>query len=103
MSITDALSMVFIAAGALFFLAGSIGLLRFPDTLTRLHALTKADNLGLGLTAAGLAFQADSIAVIAKLGMIWLLVIISSATVCCLIAGAVLRKMRTQRTGNATP
>ena len=39
-------------AGAFFFLAGTVGLLRFPDTLTRLHALTKADNLGLGLVAS---------------------------------------------------
>jgi multicomponent Na+:H+ antiporter subunit G len=36
-----------VLAGAFFFLAGTVGLLRFPDTLTRLHALTKADNLGL--------------------------------------------------------
>jgi len=103
MSITDVLSMLFITAGAMFFLAGSIGLLRFPDTFSRLHALTKADNLGLGLTAAGLAFQTDSIAIIAKLGMIWLLVIISSATVCCLIAGAVLRHTRIQRSGDPAP
>ena len=42
-------SIVAILAGAFFFLAGTVGLLRFPDTLTRLHALTKSDNLGLGL------------------------------------------------------
>src|SRR6516164_3951430 len=45
----DIVTIVAVSAGALFFLAGTIGLLRFPDTLTRLHALTKADNLGLGL------------------------------------------------------
>ena len=32
-----------------FYLAGSVGLLRLPDLYSRLHALTKADNLGLGL------------------------------------------------------
>ncbi len=32
-----------VVAGAFFFLAGTVGLLRFPDTLTRLHALTKAE------------------------------------------------------------
>jgi hypothetical protein len=45
-----------------FFLAGTVGVLRFPDTHSRLHALTKADNLGLGLVAAGLALQAESAA-----------------------------------------
>ena len=34
-----------VSAGAFFFLAGTVGLLRFPDSLTRLHALTKVDNL----------------------------------------------------------
>ena len=44
-----------VAIGAFFFfLAGTVGLLRFPDTITRLHALTKADNLGLGLIILGL-------------------------------------------------
>ena len=43
-----------LCAGAFFFLAGTVGLLRFPDSLTRLHALTKADNLGLGLIVLGL-------------------------------------------------
>jgi len=43
-----------VAIGAFFFLAGTVGLLRFPDTITRLHASTKADNLGLGLIILGL-------------------------------------------------
>jgi multicomponent Na+:H+ antiporter subunit G len=47
-------SVAAISLGVFFFLAGTVGLLRFPDTLTRLHALTKADNLGLGLTMLGL-------------------------------------------------
>jgi len=45
----DILTVVLVSAGGFFFMAGTIGLLRFPDTLTRLHALTKVDNLGLGL------------------------------------------------------
>ena len=42
-------------------LAGTVGLLRFPDALTRLHALTKADNLGLGLIVLGLLPRADGL------------------------------------------
>jgi multicomponent Na+:H+ antiporter subunit G len=43
-----------IAAGVVFFIAGTVALLRFPDPLSRLHALTKADSLGLGLIVLGL-------------------------------------------------
>ena len=80
-----------VVAGAFFFLAGTAGLLRFPDSLTRLHALTKADNLGLGLVVIGLLAQVDSVAGALKLVCIWLLVLLSSATVSQLIARSVRR------------
>ena len=51
----DIVTITAVSAGAFFFLAGTVGLLRFPDPLTRLHALTKADNLGLGLVVLGTA------------------------------------------------
>jgi multicomponent Na+:H+ antiporter subunit G len=38
---------VFMVAGCLFFGVGTLGLFRFSDTLCRIHALTKVDNLGL--------------------------------------------------------
>ena len=60
--LVDVFTLVAIAAGAFFFLAGTVGLLRFPDALTRLHALTKADNLGLGLIVLGLLPQVESVA-----------------------------------------
>jgi multicomponent Na+:H+ antiporter subunit G len=50
----DIVTIAAVSAGALFFLAGTIGLLRFPDTLTRLHALTKADVLLAGATVSQL-------------------------------------------------
>lgn len=82
------LTIVAVSLGALFFLAGTVGLLRFPDTLTRLHALTKADNLGLGLVVLGLLPQVS--APLAALGLIavWLLAMLSGATVGQLLAGA---------------
>jgi len=60
-----------VSAGAIFFLAGTVGLLRFPDSLTRLHALTKADNLGLGLVVLGLLPQTSGILDAVKLIAIW--------------------------------
>jgi len=77
-------------AGLAFYLAGTLGLLRFPDTFSRLHALTKADNLGLGLMALGLAFQTDSWAGVAKLALIWVLALLAAGTVAQLVARAAL-------------
>lgn len=82
----DVWSVVAVGVGALFFLAGTVGLLRFPDPFSRLHALTKADNLGLGLLVAGLLPQADGAADALKLVGIWLLVLLSGATAAQLIA-----------------
>lgn len=75
----------------MFFFAGTIGLLRFPDVFTRLHALTKADNVGLGLITVGLALEAESLAAVGKLLLIWLLALLASATTCHLIARTALR------------
>ena len=86
MSITNGLTIILLVAGATFFLAGTIGLLRFPDVYTRLHALTKADNLGLGLLLAGLSLQAESWMGVAKLILIWLLVLLASSSVAHLVA-----------------
>jgi multicomponent Na+:H+ antiporter subunit G len=78
-----------IMAGAIFFLAGTVGLLRFPDTLTRLHALTKADNLGLGLIVLGLMPLTSGPVDALKLISVWLLVQVSGAIVTQLIAHAI--------------
>ena len=77
---------------AFFFLAGTVGLLRFPDTLTRLHALTKADNLGLGLVVLGLLPRAGGSLGALKLIGVWLLVLLSGAIVTQLIARAARRE-----------
>lgn len=92
-SAADIFTIVAISAGALFFLAGTVGLLRFPDSLTRLHALTKADNLGLGLVVLGLLPQASGLLGALKLVAVWLLVQLSSATAAQIIAQA-LRRFR---------
>lgn len=77
----EGLSITLLIVGAFFFFAGTVGLLRFPDVYSRLHALTKADNLGLGCVLVGLALQADSLAVALKLLLIWPLVLAACAGV----------------------
>ncbi|NVO14066.1 MAG: monovalent cation/H(+) antiporter subunit G [Rhodoplanes sp.] len=91
-AVLDLVTIVAVSAGVFFFLAGTVGLLRFPDTLTRLHALTKADNLGLGLVALGLLPQAGSLQNGLKLVCVWLLVLLAGATVSQLVAQAARRE-----------
>ena len=85
----NAFTVVAVSAGALFFLAGTVGLLRFPDPMSRLHALTKADNLGLGLVVLGLLPQANGVLGGLKLVAVWLLAQLAGATVTQLVARAV--------------
>jgi len=85
--VTDIVSATLILAGVGFYLAGSVGLLRLPDLYCRLHALTKADNLGLGLLATGLMLHLHDLATALKLALVWVLVLAASAAGSHLIAG----------------
>ena len=89
--LTDIISVVLLLTGTLFFLAGTVGLLRFPDIYTRIHALTKADNVGLGLIVLALALQASSAWMALKLILIWLLILLASSTTGHLVARTALR------------
>lgn len=86
MTALDWVATVPIVGGLFFFLGGTLGLLRFPDVYNRLHAMTKADNVGLGLIIAGLLLRSGSILQAIKLVLIWALVLIASTTACHLIA-----------------
>ena len=92
MILIEYVSLVFLLIGGFFFLAGTIGLLRFPDVYTRLHALTKADNIGLGFIVLGLSLQSDSFVIVGKLILIWVLVLISGSSVAHLVAKSAFQK-----------
>lgn len=80
------LGWLFLAASAFFFVAGVVGLVRFPDLHCRLHAVTKADTLGVGLLVVGLSLHIREWHPVVMMVLIWLLVIASSATSCQLLA-----------------
>ena len=46
--------------GTLFTLLAAVGVVRFPDVLARMHALTKASTVGLVLALVGAAIALDS-------------------------------------------
>lgn len=79
-------STLLLCVGGFFYFAGTVGLLRFPDVYCRLHALAKADNLGLGCILLALALQAPNLEAALKLLLIWPLVLAASAGVSYAIA-----------------
>lgn len=79
-------TVIMTSAGVLMFVTGTIGLLRFPDMLSRLHALTKVDNAALGLIVIGLLPYADGLAGAGKLILIWVLMQITGGTVSQMVA-----------------
>lgn len=70
--VADALAAACFLGGSLLALVAAIGLLRFPDLLSRMHAGTKPQVLGLILMAAGLALHLRS----ARVGGLLLLVVV---------------------------
>ena len=49
----DVISTIFLAAGSLIMITGTVGLLKFPDFYTRMHATGKCDTLGQILIILG--------------------------------------------------
>lgn len=86
MSILEILTTIVLVFGVVFFAAGSIGLLRFKGAHSRLHALSKADNLGLGLISLGCLLATPNTATGFKIFFIWILALSASAVTCFIIA-----------------
>jgi multicomponent Na+:H+ antiporter subunit G len=82
----DWTSAILLVSGCGFYFAGTVGMLRFPDTFSRLHALTKADNLGLMLVSAAVAVYSWSLRVASLLLIVWLLGLTASTVSAHLIA-----------------
>lgn len=51
----DIVSALLLGGGALFTLITAVGVLRLPDFFMRMHAITKAGTLGVGLVFLGVA------------------------------------------------
>ena len=92
MNLLDVFTIAVAGLGVFFFFAGSLGVLRFPDVFTRMHALTKADNVGLGLIVLGLLPQVNSVFDGVQLLITWFMVMIAGAVGTFLIANYALKQ-----------
>ena len=77
MNATDVIASVALVAGALMSLLAGIAVLRFPDTMSRIHAATKPQVLGIMLLMLGVGLRLGSPAVI---GMLVLIVVLQFVT-----------------------
>jgi len=100
-SVIFVIQVALLILGCLFFAVGTLGLFRFSDTLTRIHALTKVDNLGLGFIMLTLLPLAPSLAGGLKTLLIWAAALAASATSAHLIARAVHVRPETPQAGEA--
>lgn len=76
----DITSWVLLSLGSFFCVVGAIGLLRFPDFYTRMHAAGVTDTLGAGLILVGLMFLSVNWLITVKLFLILMFLVLSSAT-----------------------
>lgn len=68
--VLDVLGALLLLLGSLLSLVAAVGVLRFPDLLTRMHAATKPQVLGLMLVAAGLTVELREASVAAMLALV---------------------------------
>lgn len=78
--VVEVLSWGLLLSGGFFLLVGGLGLLRFPDFFTRLHAVGVTDTLGSWLVLAGLMMQSGLNQTTCKLALIGLVFLFTSPT-----------------------
>lgn len=89
--IRETIAAFFIISGVFFFLVSTVGLLRLPDVYTRLHATSKGDTLGAGLSLIGVILYLGWTLTSLKLLMVIIFIWITSPTASHLIGKAAYR------------
>ncbi|OBI78883.1 monovalent cation/H(+) antiporter subunit G [Mycobacterium sp. E740] len=81
MIVLDIITSILILGGSALALTAAIGVARFPDTLTRMHAASKPQVLGLLLVLAGAAIQLRGQADVGMLVLTGLFTVITAPVV----------------------
>ena len=77
-----------VAAGALLAIVGAIGVLRFPDVYTRIHAASITDTGGAGLVILGLALLSGLTPTTLKLLLVWVFIMLATPAAANALANA---------------
>lgn len=97
----DLFSWISLLAGSTFLIIGTIGLIRFPDFFTRLHASSIVDTLGCILIMLGLMLQAGLSIVTMKLILVVIFILFTSPTAVHALAKAALHGQVKPLTNNS--
>lgn len=74
--------------GSFLAISGGVGILRFPDFYTRMHAVGVTDTLGTGMILIGLMILSPDLLVFAKLVIVLLLTLLTGPTTSHVLAKA---------------
>jgi multicomponent Na+:H+ antiporter subunit G len=99
----DALNLIggsLVVAGAILVVIGAIGMLRFPDVYTRIHAASVTDTGGASLMLLGLCFISGLSLTTLKLGVIWIFILLSSSAAAHALANAAFSSSHTPWVGS---
>jgi multicomponent Na+:H+ antiporter subunit G len=86
------LTALLLLLGAILSLLAAIGVLRFPDTFSRMQASSKASTLGLACLLAGTALQFSDVSVLVRLGSIAAFIMLTAPLSAHVVARAALHR-----------
>ena len=92
MNVTSVLSIIFLLGGFFFFVTSTVGILRFPDFYTRLHATGKGDTLAVLLSLIGISIHTGLSVVSIKILVIALFMFLAQPTATHAISKAGMRR-----------
>src|SRR5690625_6395072 len=87
----DIVAAILLVLGTSLSAVAGFGLMRFPDVLSRMHAATKPQVVGLLLALAGLGFALKTWAIIPVLIVAWLMQLITAPVSAHLVGRATYR------------
>jgi len=96
-TVADVIAAVCLTTGALLALIAAIGILRFPDVLTRMHSATKPQVLGLLLVLLGLGFRLRDVGAIGMLLLVALFQLVTSPIASHMVGRASFRAGQVRR------
>ena len=92
----DWVTSFFLIGGAFFVMIATLGVIRFPDTLTRMHAATKAGSFGVALMLIAGSLHWGTLEIVVKSFLILNLFYITTPVASQLLSRAALRRFRSQ-------
>jgi multicomponent Na+:H+ antiporter subunit G len=96
-AVADVAAAVCLVLGALLTLTAAIGILRFPDVLTRMHSATKPQVLGLLLVLLGLGLRLRDVRSIGLLALVALFQLVTSPIASHMVGRASFRAGQVRR------